>query len=228
MVEYFNLLNDSLRNGYQQVIQIYNKIETALNEDKVINVCTGYLNSPFQTGFNNLKVFLRGKNIPICYKSANIGLFCNKTVTKVLQTYAKWLKSYDMYLDNDILKQEVDEDLKLAKKEYDEIQKQYLFQDKKFEKPEYYELKRDKNNIEFEVESSFIDDEQCEADDNCSLNSFIAKDDEEDYEDEGEEEVKAEIEDDDDVDNLSYDENEYGNSQSLIDSYPYRDLSSYK
>ena len=115
MTQYYNLLIDSLRNGYKQVIQIYDKIAMANNEGKVINVCTGYLNNSYPTGIKNMKVFLRGKYIPIVYKSAFFGWRCYETAKKILKTYSKWLELYDKTQSDDAVREAVEDHLEEAR-----------------------------------------------------------------------------------------------------------------
>ena len=205
--DYYNLLNDTLRDGYHQIKKIYNKIPEAKKNNRYINIRTGYLMNKRDFRNNNYRFNPRIK-YPLCYNMQYCGCADFSVIDKILWKYSNWLDIYSQTCDINEIKKLVEKEINYAKKEYVE-------QNKNGEND--FILFDRNNNTDTQKESESENESENSNDeisDNKSLGSFIVSDNEiEEKENEEEYEIVSEENYNNNIDNNNYEENEsYENS----------------
>ena len=169
--DYYNLLSDTLKNGYNQIKYLYKKIESAKQEGKYINVRTGYLIEE-KDSYNTDFYFNYDHDFPLCYSFSCCGLARKRVIKRMMDFYLSCLKEYDNTQDEELMKEKIKAELDSAKNDYENLNKNNNgLDDLKLYKtiPHPGEESDDEPSVN---SSSFINDESLEEE-NEENNSFI-------------------------------------------------------
>jgi hypothetical protein len=120
--DYYNLLSDTLRSGHYQIKKIYNKREAAIQEGKFINIRTGYLIKE-KDARNNNYYFNDDIDFPLCYNFSCCGLARKSVIKRMMDFYLSCLKKFDIDQDEEQMKILIDNELELARKDYEHLNK---------------------------------------------------------------------------------------------------------
>ena len=169
--DYYNLLSDTLKNGYNQIKYLYSKVENAKFEGKYINVRTGCLIQEKDSRDNNF-YFNYDQDYPLCYSFSCCGLARKRVIKRMMDFYLSCLKEYDNSQDEELMREKIKAELDSAKNDYEYLNKNNKGQDdlKLFKTiPHPGEESDSEPSVN---SSSFINDESLEEE-NEEKNSFI-------------------------------------------------------
>ena len=169
--DYYNLLSDTLKNGYNQIKYLYNKIENAKQEGKYINVRTGCLIQEKDSTNNNF-YFNYDQDFPLCYSFSCCGLARRRVIKRMMDFYLSCLKEYDNSQDEELMREKIKAELDSAKTDYEYLNKNNNgYDDLKLFRtiPHPGEKSDDEPSVN---SSSFINDESLEEESE-EKNSFI-------------------------------------------------------
>ena len=166
--DYYNLLNDTLKNGRNQIKYIYDKLDNAIEKDKFINIRTGCLIK--EKDCNNYNYYFHYDNeYPLCYKFPCCGLARDRVIKKIIDFYIRCLKEYHRTKDEEKMKLLIDDEIESAKKNYEHLNKNnHGFDDLKLFNIPPHNNEPQENEESFNS-SSFINDNNS----NNQNNSFI-------------------------------------------------------
>ena len=183
--DYYNLLSDTFRSSYHQVVTIYNKIPEAKKTGRLVNIRTGYL---MNVRYRDPHFFVEPTSkYPLCW-NFTCGAFANYTVIRhIFQFYVKMLDEYEESKDEERIKRMYSEEIERAKENMNNN-------------------RMIKNNDDFELHDEEGDEREYSSDSDTESveNSFIVNDD-----DEIEEEEESAI----DINKISDDELEIINKK---------------
>lgn len=163
--DYYNILEDSLRDGHYQVKKIYEKISTALKENKLINIRTGYLMGERFKNINYCKDLT--KRYPLCWNFPSGACVDFSVINKLFRVYTKWIEDYEKNRDLERIRKLIKKEIERAKFERDVNKREGIDDFILFEKKKYIDLENDEEEDEEEEEEK------------GELNSFIVDDEEE-------------------------------------------------
>ena len=171
--DYYNLLNDTLKNGRNQIKYIYDKIDNAIEKGKYINIRTGCLIK--EKDFNNYNYYFHDDTeYPLCYKFPCCGLARDRVIKKIMNFYIRCLREYHKTKDEEKMKQLIENEIETAKNNYEYLNKNNKgFDDLKLFNipPHINEPQESEDSIN---SSSFINDNNSSS--NNEDNSFINDD----------------------------------------------------
>jgi hypothetical protein len=115
MSDYYNLLEDTLRSSYFQIEKIHKRVKQASKENKYVNIRTGY---PMKFRKYNSNYMYSETKFPLCYNSGDVGAnFHPNVISRLLNSYQKWLADYDIHEDNETIRKMVEDEKAKAKSE---------------------------------------------------------------------------------------------------------------
>ena len=218
--DYYNLLTDTLKNGRNQIKYIYEKIEKAIEKGKYINIRTGGLMKEKDCRNNNY-YFLDDCEYPLCYHFSCRGLARNRVIKRIMNFYLCCLREYHRTRDEEKMKQLIEEELELARNNYEHLNKNNNGYDdlKLFNIPPH---RGEPKEVEDSVNSSsFINDENSNEENSFINDGEIEEENEEKFFDEENDsnENNEEIEENKEIqDNSKVNEEEKENNKVIKDS----------
>ena len=112
--DYYNLLSDTLKNGYNQIKYLYSKVENAKFEGKYINVRMGCLIQEKDSRDNNF-YFNYDQDYPLCYSFSCCGLARKRVIKRMMDFYLSCLKEYDNSQDEELMREKIKAELDSAR-----------------------------------------------------------------------------------------------------------------
>ena len=176
--DYFNLLTDTLRNGYHQIISIYNKLQEARNKSKFINIRTTYLMQKENKDKTNYFFPIKNK-YPLCYCMSCRGGANVEVILKLFEFYNKCLDNYGLYGDAGKIKGLVNDEIERAKSEY---QYNFVEGNGKDDLALFKEKRHENEPKTNDGMDKLSDEEEEELSDSDSLREFIDSEENEDCE----------------------------------------------
>ena len=211
--DYYNLLSDTLRNDYRQVICIYNKIDEARTKGTRINIRTGYLMNP--KNYKKYNCFYRNKDIfPLCYQMSCCGFASKEVLNKILDFYQNCLLIYQANEDENQIKNIIKNEINNAKIAHEYLNKQNNGKDdfELMKAPPHFNEPQEKEN-------SFNLSSYDENNESNSMKNFI-----DDREINESNEENDEENEEDDLSSLKQDEDNSKNESDLINTKKRRKL----
>lgn len=165
--DYYNLLTDTFRSSYLQVVKIYDKIPEALAQNKLINIRTGYLMKPRSHDCN---FYENSSKYPLCW-NFDCGAYANfSVINKIFKVYESWLDEYDKSKDEKKIKEIINKEVQKAQADFENNKKlgkddYELFQNSEDDEENSEEIEENDNEQNDEALSDFIvNDENVEED----------------------------------------------------------------
>lgn len=162
--DYYNLLTDTFRSSYLQVVKIYDKIPEALEQNKLINIRTGYLMKPRN---HNCNFYQNVSKYPLCWNFDCGGYASFYVINKIFKVYESWLDEYDKSKDEEKIKEIINKEIKIAKTNFENNKKlgndDYELHQNSEDSEENEESDNDQNSEELS-DDFIVNDENVEED----------------------------------------------------------------